>query len=188
MSASPAKSQVEVFAQVHARAQEIVNLTETIPLDCEMPRFYFVVAYRWGFTNEHWYFVYVGVDRDKAEALAKEEVQERGGKYGCAVFAFNDDGRDYELVYYAPCMTEDAAATSPRHNHRLDYFERLGMLFDDACEGEAWLPTEAEPGLLRTVKVDVDARLRAERDRQRARLHAVMAATDSLHKEKADEH
>jgi hypothetical protein len=187
----PAKSHQQIFSEVFAHAQSIVELTETIPTDCEPPgvarhgtdKFFATVAYRWGFTNAHWYFVYVGTDQAKAIALADDEVQERGGKYGCAVFEFDESGTDYELIYYAPCMAEDQANESPRHNHRIDYFETLGMALDDACEGMYWEKDPVVDGAMVHVKIPepVPLFLSNNREREHRRLEATQAATDKLH-------
>jgi hypothetical protein len=83
---------------------------------------YLVTAYRWGSTNDHQYQVYAGADRTKADALAALEVSERGGKYDCAVYEFNEDGTEYKLASYHAAYDQ----TEPRHNWRIDMFEELG--------------------------------------------------------------
>jgi hypothetical protein len=140
-------------------------------------RFYFTVAYRWGYTNEHSYFVYVGTDQVKAVTLAENEAQDRGGKYGCAVYEFDENGIDYQLIFYSPSMSEDQTDREPKHNFRLDYLTMMGLFFDGACDGAVYLPGEAGKGAKHTL-VDVPEVLKAERDRQLEQLHSLMYADD----------
>ena len=101
---------------------------------------YLVTAYRWGCTNEHAYHVYAGTDRTKALALARAENADRGGKYATVVWEFDDDGTDYKpIAYNGSSMCLDNAVI-PRHNHRIDYYERIGQFVHEAASGKALLP------------------------------------------------
>lgn len=93
---------------------------------------YLVMAHRWGNTNGHWYLVYCGPDKTKAEAIAVAEAADRGGKYGCAVYEFDADGTEYKRIAYSGSGWGDDA---PFHNHRLDMFQSLGHKFASFARG-----------------------------------------------------
>lgn len=101
---------------------------------------YLAVAYRWGETNNHYYYVYAGNDRTKALALAQAEREDRGGKYGVAVWEFTPDGIDYKRVGYFPSCAEDTDESEPRYNHGIDYHQRLGFFLHECAAGKALLP------------------------------------------------
>jgi hypothetical protein len=101
---------------------------------------YVVLAYRWGNSNDHWYWIYAGPDAVKASAMCQAERDSRGGKYGCAVYETNEGGDEWELVEYCGSGKED----EPQHNWRLDYFERLGHVLEDYANGFIYVPA-AEP-------------------------------------------
>lgn len=106
---------------------------------------FLVTAYRWGCTNEHAYHVYAGIDRLKALAMARAEQADRGGKYACVVWEFDADGAEYKsIAYYGSQLCPDDARV-PRHNHRIDYFERIGQFVDMASTGKALLPDPKNP-------------------------------------------
>jgi hypothetical protein len=182
------QSHMQIFGAVYRHAQAIVDMTSAVPAECNpgeldthsLRKFYIAVAYRWGFTNEHWYFVYVGLDAVKAVTLAEHEAQDRGGKYGCVVYEFDEGGTDYQQIFYSPSMTEEPSTKGPQHNHRVDYFIALGLFFDSACEGAVYLPNQANESKLHKEVVTVPDVLKAERDRQRERMLAVMAASANL--------
>lgn len=146
---------------------------------------FIVVAYRWGWTNGHQYFVYAGTDKEKAIALAKVETNDRGGKYGCAVYEFADNGIDYQQVFYTPSGMEFADAQAPYHNHRIDYFERLGHFMDEVCDGHVYLPvpgdTEGVQGLKHTL-VEPPAYMIEKRKRELD----VLAMWEKLENEKTE--
>lgn len=106
---------------------------------------FLVTAYRWGCTNEHAYHVYGGADRSKALALARAESAYRGGKYGCVVWEFDGDGTDYRNIAYFPSSMETDAAVIPHHNHRIDYFERIGQTLHEAASGKCLMEDPANP-------------------------------------------
>jgi hypothetical protein len=145
-----------------------------------------VTAYRWGCTNEHAYHVYAGLDRTKAFAMASAENSGRGGKYGVVVWEFDADGTDYKAVGYFGSSMEGEEAKAPHHNHRIDYFERIGQFLDSASRGQCLLPDPKRPN---TVKyTDVPALpdyLQAEVVRQRA-LMQFWEDTDAKRGEKVE--
>jgi hypothetical protein len=110
---------------------------------------YLVTAYRWGCTNEHAYHVYAGLDRTKAIAMAHSENEGRGGKYGVVIWEFDGDGVDYKAIGYFGSSMEDETIKGPHHNHRIDYFERIGQFLDSASRGQALMPDPKRPN---TVK------------------------------------
>lgn len=113
---------------------------------------YLVTAYRWGWTNDHQYQVYAGTDKDKAMESAETEVYERGGKYGCAVYEFDDTGEESEMVAYVPSDDEN----KPSHNWRIDMFERLGHELHRYAEGTMYVPNPDRKGCLKPVPVTPD--------------------------------
>jgi len=122
---------------------------------------FLVVAYRWGASNDHQYFVYLGDDETKAHALARSEVDDRGGKYDCAIYTPNDDGTAFTLCGYVAARDDQ---TKPEHNWLLDMFEALGHELDRYADGKVtvpdpkdenclkWEPCEPEPRLLARVQ------------------------------------
>jgi hypothetical protein len=99
---------------------------------------YLVTAYRWGWLNGHQYQAYCGPDKTKALALAQAETQDRGGKYGCAVYEWNEDGIECRRIAYFGAMMEQEK--EPFHNWRIDYFEKLGHILDRYATGNMLLP------------------------------------------------
>lgn len=112
---------------------------------------YLVVAYRWGWTNTDRYIVYGGPDESKAHALATEERDGRGDKYGCAVYEFDADGTGYRRVAY---LCSAYGESQPRHNPRLAYFESLGRFMEDLAGGSRALPDPQHPGRLQYVAIE----------------------------------
>jgi hypothetical protein len=109
---------------------------------------YLVVAYRWGWLNNHQYIIYCGPDETKAIALADSETGDRGGKYGAAVYKFNDDGTDYEKIYYT---SSSYGEEKPYHNYRIDMFESLGHCMHDYADGYVFLPDPDKKGFMKRV-------------------------------------
>jgi hypothetical protein len=110
---------------------------------------YLVIAYRWGWTNGHQYIIYCGPDETKAIAMADSETGDRGGKYGGAVYKFNEDGTDYERIYYTPSSYGEE---KPYHNYRIDMFEKLGHRMHEYAEGKVFLPDPDKEGFLKLFK------------------------------------
>lgn len=129
---------------------------------------FLAVAYRWGWTNNHSYFIYCGTDRVKALALARAENADRGGKYACVVWKFDEDGIDSHSIGYWPSSMEPDGQTAPRHNHRIDYFETLGHFLHDMADGKCLLPVEDGSNTLTYQPVECPpfARARVERERK----------------------
>ena len=112
---------------------------------------YLVIAYRWGWINNHQYHVYAGQDKTKAIALALAEAHSRAGKYGCAVYGFDEDGTSRTLeVYFSSAYGE----RKPSHNDRIDMFEKLGYVLYDYSRGMAYLPDPEKEGCLKPTKVE----------------------------------
>ena len=133
---------------------------------------YVAIAFRWGCTNNHQYHVYAGDDQGKALALAENERDGRGGKYGVAVYEATHKGESLELRKYYPSGKEE----EPMHNFRIDYFERLGHVLDDLVNGHLSIP-DAEPDArgitgMHRVELEVDPILRAEVQRHRQNCEA----------------
>jgi hypothetical protein len=128
-------SEIETTAgsEVHEDASRSAVVAAVTPA-------YLVTAYRWGCTNEHAYHVYAGIDRTKALACANAENADRGGKYGVVVWEFDSDGTDYKPIAYYGSSMEDDERKQPRHNHRIDFYERIGQFVNEAASGKALLP------------------------------------------------
>lgn len=116
-------------------------------------RSYLVMAYRWGWTNAHQYPVYCGPYREKALSSASEERDDRGGKYGCAVYEFDGEGKQRTLIAYFPSIMEPEER-APRHNWRLNYFERLGQFAEDYADGRVLIPEPEDATTLKSVDVE----------------------------------
>lgn len=91
-----------------------------------------VIAYRWGWTNNHWYIVKITDNRQQAVRDAADECVSRGGKYGIAVS--NNDG---EIVAYFPSSYNEK---TPYHNARLTMFEMIGNRIVSEYEQDNELP------------------------------------------------
>ena len=70
---------------------------------------YLIVAYRFGTLNAHSYFVGCYTDKDEACRLARNERDDRGGKYGVAVYEFN--GMDNSICEYVPSSRGESNPT-----------------------------------------------------------------------------
>ena len=139
---------------------------------------YLVVAYRWGETNNHSYFVYAGMDHKQALELAELECQDRGGKYGVAAWEFTQDGRDYKLAGYFPSSAEDADTPEPRYNHGIDYNIRLGAFLNECASGRALLPDPSSAAattgrMLTYQEVEIPDYMREKVDRETRLLRAM---------------
>lgn len=106
---------------------------------------FLAVAYRWGEANGHWYFIYAGLDFDKAAAMAQAECQDRGGKYACVVWKFDGNGTNFKSAAYFPSSLCADDVAIPHHNHRRDYYQHLGFFLNDVADGKALLPDPEEP-------------------------------------------
>ena len=115
-----------------------------------MGHIYIVIAYRWGWTNNHWYIVHAGLDEETALEAAREEAEGRGGKYGCAVYIVDHEGIHKCVDYFSAGYDED----KPYRNYRIDMFSDIGHAAVDAAKGRIWVPEEGDSGKLKAVEVD----------------------------------
>jgi hypothetical protein len=144
---------------------------------------YLVTAYRWGQTNNHWYHVYCGPDRTKALALAQNECDDRGGKYGAVVWEFDEDGVDYKrIAYFTSSQDTD---DGPYHSHQRDYLERLGFTLDEAYSGKCLLAKPDETRM-EYVMIELPPALRGEVERQRRNRDAMQKAFDDVKAKKSE--
>jgi hypothetical protein len=125
---------------------------------------YVAIAYRWGDSNGHWYIAAAGPERSAVEAAAEKECDDRGGKYGIAVY---EEPSSERLAYFPSSFGEP----SPTFNHRIGLIAALGHdALSAAEEGKAWLPAPNRNGRLRTLTcqdVDVPQWLRDRLDHHR---------------------
>lgn len=140
---------------------------------------YIVLAYRWGNANDHWYYLYAGVDETKAMAMAESERDGRGNKYGCVVMRTNELGELWEQHAYFACGKEE----EPTFNWRLEYFERLGHVLDSYVDGHLMIPEEGKRTMT-GIKVEPIPLLVEEAARHR-RMYEAMG--DSMAKAKAEQ-
>lgn len=89
-----------------------------------MKPIYLAIAYRWGWLNNHSYFVAIGHDGRKITLEAESECRGRGGKYGVRVLKFTKPEGVYEEVAYFPSTYGEESAYE---NHRIGMFENVGL-------------------------------------------------------------
>jgi hypothetical protein len=71
---------------------------------------YVVIAYKWDCTNLHNYLIGATQDLDWAKEVAQAERDDRGGKYGVAVYETDcvhpedRDDRPIKIAHYVPSM------------------------------------------------------------------------------------
>jgi hypothetical protein len=82
---------------------EVTEVTEVT----QQAATYLVVAFRWGVSNDDFYFVYAGPDGQQAAALAQAERNDRAGKYACVVYK-TEAGTRFSQVGYVPAGNESA--------------------------------------------------------------------------------
>jgi hypothetical protein len=96
---------------------------------------YTVIAYRWGWTNAHQYSAGVSADPARACQLAEELADDRGGKYGAAVYEWLDDTTPRLHKYFPSTYGEKA----PFHNPRIEMFDSIGhAVHAAATTGTRW--------------------------------------------------
>jgi hypothetical protein len=134
-----------------------------------------VVAHRWGWTNNSWYFVGGCTCRKDAVDMARLEADDRGGKYGVAVYRLAcDENAGSVLEAYFPSLYNEER---PTRNPRLDIFQRLGLKVFFAVEtGKADLPDKDNASVLRPTSVEVPAWLREEKERIESEEHKMQFA------------
>lgn len=116
------------------------------------PTAFLVVAYRWGWTNAHHYFVALCENEDLASKRADEEASDRGGKYGVAVYAWTGSD-DHERVYYAPSTYGES---QPGTNQRIDMFQSIGhRAHEAATSGSVYLADPQNPQRLQSQVVQI---------------------------------
>jgi hypothetical protein len=112
---------------------------------------YTVVAYRWGWVNNHTYTVAVTQNADLARTKAEEECADRGGKYGVAVYEWTDETTQRRIAYFASQYEE----TVPAQNPRIEMFERIGHnVHEVATTGLVWEAPEGHSGPAVPTPVD----------------------------------
>jgi len=134
-----------------------------------MPEFncYLAIAYRWGDTNGHQYVVSIHSEEDVVLAAAEEECQDRGGKYGVAVFQWTGNIESAKQVAYFNSLQEEADAPGPMLNWRKEAFQNLGITtFDAHSTGKAHLPDPQDPGRLIRTEAELPQWLQDEVDRR----------------------
>lgn len=105
---------------------------------------YTIIAYRWGWLNNHQYSVAATQDEDKASSLAREECDSRGGKYGVAVYEWTDDETCRMVEYFPSSYGED----KPFENHRLTMFSSVGhSAHEVAMSGVYWSAPKGETAM-----------------------------------------
>jgi hypothetical protein len=134
---------------------------------------YLAVAYRWGETNNHWYYVYAGLDMTKALALAENESNHRGGKYAVCVWQFTPDGCDYKIVGYFASSQEDEGTNEPEHSWYIDYIQRLGHFLHDCASGSTLLPDPEDPKRLTFQSVEIPGYQRKKVEHEQGILQAL---------------
>lgn len=139
---------------------------------------FLVMAHRWGAVNGDWYFVYGGEDFGKAYQMAKSECEYRGGKYATAIYGFHARGETNSILAYFPSMMEEDGVEEPHHNHRKDYFERLGIFLNDAADGRCMVPDPEHPGRMKYTAVECPEYMKAEVTRQKDTLKALRDADE----------
>lgn len=111
---------------------------------------YVCIAYRWGQANNHQYALYAGEDETKALAMAENECNGRGGKYGVAVYEATNGGESFDLRGYYPSGEE----TEPTISMHLEMIEALGHVLLDYAEGSMHVRDPERPGYMKIIKVE----------------------------------
>ncbi len=84
--------------------------------------YYTVTAYRWGWTNAQFRQLAVTADEDRAYALAEQEHECSGGKFGIEVLEWHAEDDFTRCAYFSSAYGEEA----PFSNPRISMFERIG--------------------------------------------------------------
>lgn len=151
------------------------------------PMQYTVMAYRWGWTNSSHYLVGATQDVDRAIEMAEAECDDRGGKYGVAVYQWKKED-EYERVFYASSTYREE---EPEHNHRIDMFSNVGHHAHDAATTGHVLMSELtdngeKSGFLEHVKVEFPSWLeQVVRDAENQSFWGSRAARDTKARAKA---
>lgn len=125
---------------------------------------YLVMAYRGGRLNDHQYPVYCGESLEAATQSAERESADRGGKYGCAVYQYDETGSFKRIQYVGSSLHNE---NEPFHNVQADYFHHLGYVLDAYARGLSFEPcAEGEEFLELKEAQPLPAALQAEVTRQ----------------------
>lgn len=121
---------------------------------------YLAIAYRWGWTNSHSYFVSCSSDLQKVLAAAEQAAEDRCGKYGVAVLEMPEDpaSTPAKRLAYFPSSYGEAA---PHANARHEAYGLLGQRVFNAVQHAKTRRTD-EAGNRQFVAVDVPQWLREE--------------------------
>lgn len=68
---------------------------------------YIAIAYRYGWSNGHWYIVHAGPNRRAIIDAANAEHAVGGGKYGIQVVEIDDDGEEKPIGYFSSSYNEE---------------------------------------------------------------------------------
>jgi hypothetical protein len=134
---------------------------------------YLAVAYRFGWTNSHHYFVASGVDLATVQAAAEHTWEDRSGKYGVVVLEMPQDmtSEAPKRLAYFPSSYGEAA---PAENARIEAFKTLGQrAYGAVSHGKTSI--QRPDGSLAFIPVDVPSWLRLEAHRA-ALLHGIVYA------------
>ncbi len=103
---------------------------------------YTIVAYRWDCTNDHTYVIGAHADLNTAISIAEHERDDRGGKYGVAVYKSPEDIENINrggqvLMHYAPSMrsNEDGPGISWRLFSRDQVGSEVMLMFENGDLG-----------------------------------------------------
>jgi hypothetical protein len=114
---------------------------------------YTVIAYRWGWTNADRYQVAACLDADEAFELAQEECNDRGGKYGVAVYEWASSTDERRVAYYPSSYGEER----PHMNQRIEMFRTIGQrIHEVATTHTKWGSDESGTGNVPTEVVPPD--------------------------------
>lgn len=91
---------------------------------------YVAIAYRYGWSNGHWYIVHAGSNMRAIVDAAQAENASRGGKYGVQVVEIDDQGNEKEIKYFPSSHNED----HPRLCVRREVWEKIGCRVLEAID------------------------------------------------------
>lgn len=123
---------------------------------------YLCVAYRWGWTNAHHYFVACSTDQARVVQAAQLAHRDRRGKYGVAVLEMPDvPGQAPEKrIQYLPSAYGESA---PFENQRIEANRMLGQrVFSVVAHNQTIRQDANDPSRKRFVPVSVPGWLREE--------------------------
>lgn len=85
---------------------------------------YLVKALRWGDLSAHSYIIGLYSTLESAASRADKEVKNRGGKYGCAVYALEVDSEYKYMVYYKSSVLKEP---KPMYNYHQKDAEKTSL-------------------------------------------------------------